>query len=174
MPASASKIRSIERTELKTTCSQLPMLSQLTATYHDRGWCKIERCLDANTIQSFVDQLKRELRAPTVQGESGHDYRAIDLEESATWFRGTERRVVEVNPPGEGAHWARIERAPRLVVRTKCSPRHVGAAPERCGAHARVVLPHRLPRGPSLSYTDAARVVWRSDVARRLRRRLDE
>ena len=90
-------------------------LASLTKTYHDRGWCKVERCLDTNTIQSFVDQLKRELRAPTVQGESGHDYRAIDLEESATWFRGTERRVVEVNPPGEGAHWARIERAPRLV-----------------------------------------------------------
>ena len=90
-------------------------LASLTKTYHDRGWCKIERCLDGATVQSFVDQLKRELRAPTVQGESGHDYRAIDLEESATWFRGTERRVVEVNPPGEGAHWARIERAPRLV-----------------------------------------------------------
>ena len=92
-----------------------PTLASLTKTYHDRGWCKVERCLDSSTIQSFVDQLKRELRAPTVPGESGHDYRAIDLEESATWFRGTERRVVEVNPPGEGAHWARIERAPRLV-----------------------------------------------------------
>ena len=90
-------------------------LASLTKTYHDRGWCKVERCLDTNTIQSFVDQLKRELRAPTVQGESGHDYKAIDLGDSATWFRGTERRVVEVNPPGEGDHWARIERAPRLV-----------------------------------------------------------
>ena len=93
-----------------------PTLASLTKTYHDRGWCKVERCLDSSTIQSFVDQLKRELRAPTVPGESGHDYRAIDLEESATWFRGTERRVVEVNPPGEGDHWARIERAPQAFA----------------------------------------------------------
>ena len=83
-------------------------LASLTKTYHDRGWCKVERCLDTNTIKSFVDQLKRELRAPTVQGESGHDYKAIDLEESATWFRGTERRVVRSTrraraPTGRGS-----------------------------------------------------------------------
>lgn len=91
-------------------------LAALTAQYHERGWCLVPRCLDGTTVRSFVDQLKRELKTPTVPGESGHDYRAIDLENSETWFRGTERRVVEVNPPGAGDHWARIEAAPRLVA----------------------------------------------------------
>ena len=89
-------------------------LAALTAKYHADGWCVLEKCLDRATVASFVEQAQAELAAPTVAGESGHDNAAIAIADIATWPSGTARRVVEVNPPGIGDHWAALEISPRL------------------------------------------------------------
>ena len=88
-------------------------LHELIGDYFGRGWCVVRGALAPATVAGFVAQLERELLAPTVAPEYASP--PVALADPATWPRGTDRRVVPINPPGEGAHWDELERAPRLV-----------------------------------------------------------
>ena len=87
---------------------------RLRAAFARDGWVTIRRAVEPATMESLMAQIARELEAPSIAAESGEASASLDRPD--TWPSGGSRRVLEVTPPGDAAHWAELVASPRLVA----------------------------------------------------------
>ena len=79
---------------------------RLRAAFARDGWVTIRRAVEPATMESLMAQIARELEAPSIAAESGEASASLDRPD--TWPSGGSRRVLEVTPPGDAAHWAEL------------------------------------------------------------------
>ena len=78
------------------------------------GFAYVRGAVSRSVMAALRHQVAAELIAPSIAAESGEV--AVALDRPETWPAGEARRVVEVTPPGGGAHWDELVSSPKLVA----------------------------------------------------------
>ena len=87
--------------------------SALRETFRRDGIVVLDGVLAGSALESFREQVSRELTKPCIPPESGTP-EGVRLSSPETWPRGSQRRVIEVVPPGVGEHWGALAASPKL------------------------------------------------------------
>ena len=87
--------------------------SALRETFRRDGIVVLDGVLSGSALESFREQVSRELTKPCIPPESGTP-EGVRLSSPETWPRGSQRRVIEVVPPGVGEHWGALAASPKL------------------------------------------------------------
>ena len=87
--------------------------SALRETVRRDGIVVLDGVLAGSALESFREQVSRELTKPCIPPESGTP-EGVRLSSPETWPRGSQRRVIEVVPPGVGEHWGALAASPKL------------------------------------------------------------
>ena len=88
--------------------------SALRETFRRDGIVVLDGVLSGSALESFREQVSRELTKPCIPPESGTP-EGVRLSSPETWPRGSQRRVIEVVPPGVGEHWGALAESPKLT-----------------------------------------------------------
>ena len=88
--------------------------SALRETFRRDGIVVLDGVLSGSALESFHEQVSRELTKPCIPPESGTP-EGVRLSSPETWPRGSQRRVIEVVPPGVGEHWGALAESPKLT-----------------------------------------------------------
>ena len=83
-------------------------------SFAQEGFAYVRGAVSADVMHALNQQVAAELLSPSIAAESGEV--AVALERPETWPSGEARRVVEVTPPGGGAHWDQLVASPKLVA----------------------------------------------------------
>ena len=86
----------------------------LREAFHRDGIVILDGVLEGTALESFREQVSRELTSPCIPPESGTPT-GVALSEPRTWPRKSARRVIEVVPPGVGEHWSSLRSSRALV-----------------------------------------------------------
>ena len=86
----------------------------LREAFHRDGIVILDGVLQGTALESFREQVSRELTSPCIPPESGTPT-GVSLSEPRTWPRKSARRVIEVVPPGVGEHWSSLRSSRALV-----------------------------------------------------------
>ena len=87
--------------------------SALREKFRRDGIVVLDGVLAGSALESFREQVSRELTKPCIPPESGTP-EGVRLSSPETWPRGSQRRVIEVVPPGVGEHWGALAASPKL------------------------------------------------------------
>jgi len=88
--------------------------STLLETFRRDGIVVLDGVLTGAALESFREQVSRELTTPCIPPESGTP-EGVRLSDATTWPSGSQRRVIEVVPPGVGAHWGALSTSSALT-----------------------------------------------------------
>ena len=72
------------------------------------GFVQLNQVIDQETVNSFIDQIRTELRR-TTNVEKERSIGRVELEDQSTWPKKGARRVVECAPVGVGGHWEKLK-----------------------------------------------------------------
>ena len=81
--------------------------------FAQEGYAYVRGAVSADVMDALNKQVAAELLSPSIAAESGEV--AVALDQPETWPSGEARRVVEVTPPGGGAHWEQLVSSPKLI-----------------------------------------------------------
>ena len=70
------------------------------------GFAYVRGAVSRAGMASIVAQIADEMASPSIAAESGEV--AVTLGDPSTWPSGAGRRVIEVTPPGDSAHWGEL------------------------------------------------------------------
>ena len=85
--------------------------SALRGAFRRDGIVVLDGVLAGSALESFREQVSRELTKPCIPPESGTP-EGVRLSSPETWPRGSQRRVIEVVPPARASTGARSRRPP--------------------------------------------------------------
>lgn len=87
---------------------------RLVSAFSEDGWVTLRGAVAPDLVAALRRQVEAELEAPSIAAESGSA--RVSLRRRDTWPADDARRVVEVTPPGDAPHWARLASSPLLAA----------------------------------------------------------
>lgn len=88
--------------------------SLLLETFRRDGIAVLDGVLTGDALRGFQEQVATELTDPCIPPESGTPC-GVKISTAASWPQGSQRRVIEVVPPGVGDHWQVLRQSPTLT-----------------------------------------------------------